>query len=158
MSKRQHITDEQAQQILDFAVAFGRLLGLPHHWIKISTKPAPSHAIAYIVQEQQRYLATIRVCKDWSDLSEFERFHAVVHEVCHMLHRRVETAVGTAEALMHDYEFGRLRNDFMIEIELMVDGLALAFCHMSEVRALWYGPGTPETTDPETDTVPAAAE
>ena len=84
MSKLKHCTEEDCQQVLDFMVAFSRLLGL-HCWIVIKDRPAPRDAYARIV------------------------------------HR---------------------------EIELMVDQLALAWCGVAEVKALWYGDDVP-ITDPE---------
>jgi hypothetical protein len=153
MPKLKHCTDEDCQQVLDFAVAFGRMLGLPHHWIKIDGKPARKGAFAEIHHEEQRYLATIYLGRDWRTISEFERFHSAVHEVCHMLHRRVETAVCTAKDLMHDYEWNTLKSSFNVEVELMVDSLALTFCDMAEVRELWYGPDKGSIEDPEAGTV-----
>jgi hypothetical protein len=157
VSKLKHCTEEHCQQVLDFTISFARMVGLPHHWIKISGKPAQKGALAEIKHEDQRYLATIHLGRDWREISEFERFHSAVHEVCHMLHRRVETAVCEAEDLMHDHEWNAYKSRFNLEVELMVDQLALTFCDMAEVRALWYGPDAIEHTDPEAGIVPAAS-
>lgn len=140
MSKLKHCTKRDAQKVLDFMIEFRKVLGLPHCWISVKDKPAPDDALAMIEHEEQRQYASVYLGRTWKSMSEFDRFHAAVHETLHMIHRRVETVVIVeTEHLLHDYEHATLQRNFNREIELMVDQLTLAWCDIAEVRALWYG-------------------
>lgn len=138
MSDTKHINESEAQELIDFMRYLMDWWGLPRYWIKVQdTPPEDAEAQAEIIIAAERYVLSLYLCKDWRDLSDYQRLHTIVHEVCHISHRRIDTVVRRTENLMHDHEWAVVNEDYRVEMELWVDQLANALARSAPIRRKW---------------------
>lgn len=133
----EHTDPGDADIALRFVDSMTTLLGLPRHFIDIPDVTACKGAIAEIEHDQQRYYAAVYLGRGWKHRTDLEKMHALTHEVCHMMHRRVETSVRRFEDHLQYHEWPAMWREVMVEMELMTDMWANALCHSDEVKELW---------------------
>lgn len=133
-----HITEEEAEAIAHFASEVAGYLSLPRYRFSVMTKPSHKDALASIKTISHRWVAEIRVHKDWMNRSSSERMAAIVHEVCHLLHRNVDHVINEeAGQFMHEHEHQPILRRYRRETELMVDYLAMFISDFSTVQQSW---------------------
>lgn len=132
-----HVSDIEARRVALFAADVGEYLSLPRYRFSVMLKPAEKGAFASIHTVEHRHVAEIFLCKSWMKRSESDRMNAVIHEVCHLLHRDVDFAVKSAQSFTHTHEFNHIWFSYSREIELMVDYLAQFIQNFSTVAEAW---------------------
>ena len=132
-----HVTEAESDAVLWFAVEVCKALGLPAWKIVLMSKPASKGAEAEIQVYKARYVASLWLHKDWMTFSDEDRRQAIVHEVCHLLHPRVDAVVRDAQTFMHPYEWKPWQGQYWREIELMVDRLALFMTDTFRLQDTW---------------------
>lgn len=136
---KHHITKAEARRLSKFMSAMASYLGQPRWWFEVDTTRTPGKDIlASIDVGRQRYEATIKICRGWSAMRNDEQLNTIVHEVCHLIHRRIDSVIEDASALMHGHEWSALNDRYKLEIELVIDQLAMTLTHTHEVQQLWH--------------------
>jgi hypothetical protein len=134
-----HVTDEEAEAIVEFAATVVGALGLPRWTIMVMEAPTTDEddAQATVKPVDGRYVAQMHLNAEWMTYDDETRRQAIVHEVLHLIHARVNDAVSDAKFLMHDYEYDALWARYQRETELMVDHLALFLDDTRTLKEAW---------------------
>lgn len=136
-----HYTDAEAKQVCLFMDDMRHHLGLPYYQLTLAAEEASKGCLATIQWGIQRYEATVNLGKDWTKQSEEEKRNSVVHEMVHLVHARVNTAVMRAKPNMHGYEYEAFWAAYNTEIELMVDQLSYMISADPAVKKMWKRAG-----------------
>lgn len=135
--RRHHITKKEADAVAEFAGQLLELLRLPAWTVLIMDEPCEDDAVASIRPIEGRHVAELSLAADWMKRRNEERLYTVVHEVCHLVHARVNDAVHDAEFHMHDYEFRTFWGRYRRETEYMVDHLAFFLSRTHCLEQAW---------------------
>lgn len=120
-----HLTDKESTAALRLAVEVGEILGIGLWSIRIMEEPCADDCHASVKVIEGRYVAEISLSKDWSSLPKEEKKLTIIHEMCHLLHFRIDHAFESARQFMHDYEYDIVEAQYRHEMELLVDRLAM---------------------------------
>src|SRR5690349_11977610 len=104
-ARKHHITKAEQDAVLWYAGEVCRALGLPTWRLAIMVKPASKDAEAAIRATEGRYFANIWLNKDWMTYDNETRRNAITHEVCHLLHPRIDYLMEDLQAWMHPHEW-----------------------------------------------------
>jgi hypothetical protein len=138
VTKRSHVTKREAQAVADFATDVCAALHLPGWRILVMDDPADDDNNAEVRTVDGRWVAQVYLSPKWMSLTDDERRDTVVHEVCHLLHARLEDAVLTdSRGYMHDHEHDDWSARVKREFELMADHLALFLADTHTLRQAW---------------------
>lgn len=125
MSKKPHLTTEQADIIQAYINQLRDLMGL-HRWdIYVAVKRAPKDARAAIHPADGRAVAALSVCKGWLDSDPDEIRNDIVHELIHVIHRDQTDLVRlTGHRALPRTAYLVLESAHRSATEVMVDHLA----------------------------------
>ena len=126
MSKKPHLTTEQADIIQAYINQLRELMGL-HRWdIYVAAKRAPKDARAAIHPADGRAVAALSLCKGWLDSDPDDMRNDIVHELIHVIHRDQTDLVRmvACEAIPKQAAYDVLWAAFRLATEVMVDHLA----------------------------------
>jgi hypothetical protein len=137
--KSSHVTDAEAEAIVEFAANVVAALGLPRWTISVMEAPTKKKhdAQATVKPVDGRYVAQIHLNADWMTYDDDTRRQTIVHEVLHLIHARVNDTISDAKYVMHDYEFDALWARYRRETELMVDHLAMFLDDTRTLKEAW---------------------
>lgn len=132
-----HVADEEAQAVADYAVDVGLALGLPTWKFLVMEESAEEGANASIDPMDGYYVARLYLGAQWMDLDYDNRREIITHEVCHLLHYRINHVIDDARDLMHDHEHDALYRRYQREVEYMVDHIARFFASTHRLEQAW---------------------
>lgn len=135
---RSHVTNREAQAIVDYAVNLCAALHLPGWTINLQVDPCEDDANASIRQLEGRWLAQLWVSSDWMKLDYDERRQHITHEVLHLLHFPVSDVVlEDSKTYMHPHEHADWERRVRRQFELMVDHLASWMADTHSLKEAW---------------------
>lgn len=129
-----HITDAEATRIASYMGAMMRLFGLPAWRILIMEDPCDEDANASIQVVYGQHCAQLYLCDDWSSLPDETRFEVITHEVCHILHFRIDN---TFDLLKSHKHWRSAYEVYRHETELMVDHLVQVLMETHRLKEAW---------------------
>lgn len=135
--KKHHVTNAEQTAVLWYAVEVCKALGLPTWKLAIMEKPARKDAEAMIRATDGRHFANIWLSRDWMTFDDDTRRNAITHEVCHLLHPRVDDVMRDARTFMHPHEWNPWFDQYHREMELVVDHLAMFMADTFRLVEAW---------------------
>ena len=120
-----HLTKAESAAALELAVDVGEILGIGLWSIRILEEPCADDCHASVKVIESRYIAEISLSKNWSSLPKEEKNLTIIHEMCHLLHFRIDHAFESTRQFMHDHEYDIVETQYRREMELLVDRLAM---------------------------------
>ena len=145
--KRQHHVPEVEQDaVLRFAVEVCKALGLPTWKIALMEKPSSKDAEAEIEPVDGRHAAKLWLSRDWMTFDDDTRRQAIVHEMIHLVHPRVDSVIHDLKQLLRPHEYNPFRRAYAREMELVVDHLAMFLDETFRMREAWDDAHNPKET------------
>lgn len=157
------LTVRETRRINRYLAWAAEQVGVDPAWdVWVAAEPADSGTMAQINPTEGRYTAAVHVAQDWLEMEPQEQAEALLHEVTHLLHKRIDepvrkglfTAMNSLEGEPEDGE-GAPPLGFMalycaiyemhrIETEYMVDRLTSVFARLLPVHEVWARMGAEE--------------
>ena len=119
-----HISDNEAGIIANFAAEVISTLGLGRWRVLVMTDPSEKGTIATVTYVENRYVAELRVSRDWTSRKPEEKYEVIIHECLHLLHLRVNQVLQDLEKVTLPHQLDTAWLHYTREIEYMVDRLA----------------------------------
>lgn len=126
MTKKPHLTTEQANAIQAYINRIRDLMGL-HRWdIFVAVERAPKGTRASVLPVEGRAVAAVSFAKDWWASDPEDMRNDIVHELIHVVHRDQTDLVRmvATEAIPKQAAYDVLWGAFRLATEVMVDHLA----------------------------------
>lgn len=132
-----HIPKAEAQAIAHYCHELMQLLRLPQWTVLIMVDPSDDGTLANINPIDGRYVAQLHLCEDWMTLEDSNKLNTITHEICHLLHARVNHVVWETRDLMHDHEHQLVWQRYKMETEYMVDHIATFIDKTHKLQRTW---------------------
>ena len=132
-----HISENEAEIIANFAAEVISTLGLGRWRVLVMTDPSEKGTIATVDYVEDRYVAELRVSKDWVSRKSEEKYEAIIHECLHLLHLRVNQVLQDLEKVTLPHQLDTAWLHYTREIEYMVDRLATYVAMDSYLKSAW---------------------
>lgn len=134
---KHHVTQKEIDAVLAFAIEVLVALRMPAWTVLLMWDPCGDDALATIKPIDGRYVAELHLCADWMDRSDEVRRNTITHEMLHLVHARVDSVIDDTTNLMHDHEWENLRNQYVREMELLVDHFATFMSNTHTLEKAW---------------------
>jgi hypothetical protein len=132
-----HVTDAEADAVLQYATTVMKTLGMAQWVVLIQQDPCDEDAYASVESVTGRYVAKVFLSDGWMDLSTDVRRNTITHEVLHLVHARIDAEIDDTQDLMHDHEFDAFKRRYKRETELMVDHFATFMADTHRLTEAW---------------------
>lgn len=123
-------TDAEGERVLRMCVAIMKQMGIGQYTLRLVDGDADDDYLAKIVPMAHRHQADVYLCADWMNLTDEKKLNAIVHEMCHLVHRRQTDVIRVdlhASGYLPQPAYDLLWATFQRETELMVDHWATMF-------------------------------
>ena len=120
----EHITEREAEIVLDYLHTIATLVGLPRFEFDLDLTPCDDGRYASIFMHNQKYYARVSLNAEWMEYPPDIKANSMIHEVCHLLHHRLDHLIDDQIRYMHDHEHRAFEKAYVRETELIIDQLA----------------------------------